>query len=229
MNKAKREAKKNPFLDAKREHRDERQKLFSTIAFQQLTVVLSLLIAAGSLGGLMYLGGKSEYIPYIVERSESGATIGGGVVTEVSLADVGSSITQTEVGEFIEKARRVTPDRDLQAVFVRELYTHLTSGSSAKTKMDEWFRANNPMARSSVELVTPKITNILKQSAGTWLVDWTETTRDRAGALIREPEKMRAYITVIRANHSSSSSEFDRRKNPLGIFIDDFSWSKVTQ
>ena len=85
--------------------------------------------------------------------------------------------------------------------------------------------ANNPFRRAEKELVSIEITSVLQQSDETWQIDWKETVTDRQGVRISD-FRMRALLMVHVVPPTNRTSEDQIRKNPLGIYIRDFNWSK---
>lgn len=70
-----------------------------------------------------------------------------------------------------------------------------------------------------------EITSALPQSSETWQIDWIEETRNREGGL-KQSVRMRALVTAYVAPPDSRTDEEQIRRNPLGIFVRDFSWAK---
>jgi len=95
--------------------------------------------------------------------------------------------------------------------------------------MNEYLGSNSetsPFKRAAKETVDVQITSILPQSNETWQVDWLETVRARGDGSIISRFRMRALVSIYVAPPTSQTSEEQIRKNPLGIFIRDFNWSK---
>jgi len=76
---------------------------------------------------------------------------------------------------------------------------------------------------SGVWAYTP--VSVIPQSETTWRIDWTETARSRDGTLKAPPARMAALVTIYLVPATSTTSEDQIRKNPLGVFVKDFSWS----
>jgi type IV secretion system protein VirB5 len=89
--------------------------------------------------------------------------------------------------------------------------------------------ASSPFKRATQEMVSTEITSAMALTPDTWQVDWLETTRDRQGVLKDQPIPMRAMLTLFIAEPTSATTEEQLRKNPLGIFVRDYSWSKQHQ
>ena len=138
-------------------------------------------------------------------------------------------IISSLIARTITLARMVTPDVLVQRNAIFELYASLNSSDPAALKMNEYLGSNSetsPFKRAAKETVDVQITSILPQSNETWQVDWLETVRARGDGSIISRFRMRALVSIYVAPPTSQTSEEQIRKNPLGIFIRDFNWSK---
>ena len=75
--------------------------------------------------------------------------------------------------------------------------------------------------------VTTDINSVLPISSNSWQVDWQETIRDRTGALVGQPEHMRAMLTVYLEPLSTTADQAAIERNPLGIYVSTCSWQEV--
>lgn len=135
---------------------------------------------------------------------------------------------KASVAEFIRDARLVTLDVAVQRAAVFRLYAKLSPNDPATQKMNEWLNGDEektPFQRATKEMVSIEITSVLPQSPDTWQIDWTETTRDRQG-IVKTKHNMRALVTVYISTLNQQSEE-GMRRNPLGLFVRDFSWSNL--
>lgn len=218
----------NPYLAARRTWNDHVGSVVSSRQTWQVVGILSLLIALAGVGGIIHIGSQSKFIPYVIEVDKLGQTVAAGPVTAATPAD--PRVLNATVASFIEDARMVTPDATLQRKAVFSVYAHLAPNDPATTKMNEWLNGtpeSSPFARAAKEMVSVEVTAVLPQSPDTWEVDWTETIRDRLGALKGKPIHMRALVTVYTAAPTSQTTEEQIRNNPLGIYVRDFSWSRL--
>ena len=127
-------------------------------------------------------------------------------------------------------ARLVTPDVTLQREAIFRTYAMLHTKDPAAQQMNEWYNGNkdaSPFARAAKVTVTTDINSVLPISGSTWQVDWQETTRDRAGALIGQPVHMRAMLTVYLEPPSTTGDEAAIQRNPLGIYVSNYTWQEV--
>ena len=218
----------NPYLSARRTWNEHVGSVVSSRQTWQVVGILSLLIALAGVGGVIHIGSQSKFIPYVVQVDKMGQTIAAGPVTAADKAD--PRIVHATVADFITSARMVTPDVALQRKAVFKVYSVLSPNDPATAKMNEWLNGNadaSPFKRAAKEMVNIEITSVIPQSPDTWQVDWTETTRDRQGALKGQPVPMRALVTVYTAEPTSQTTDEQLRNNPMGMYVRDYSWSRL--
>jgi type IV secretion system protein VirB5 len=218
----------NPYLSARRTWNDHVGGVVAARRNWQLLCILSLLIALGAIGGVIQIGSQTRFVPYVVEVDRLGQAIAVAPAQQAGRTD--PRIVHAAVASFIADLRLVTPDIALQRKAIFRAYAMLAPNDPATTKANEWFdgtQESNPFQRAANETVSTEITSVLPQSDDTWQVDWTETVRDRQGAIKGKPFQMRALLTVYVVAPTPDTTEEDIRNNPLGIHVRDFSWSKV--
>lgn len=218
----------NPYLNAQRVWNSHVGSLVASRTIWQLVGIVSLLIVLASVGGLIYVGSQSKFIPYVVEVDKIGAAVAAAPVSRASPVD--QRVVRAAVADFVGNARLVTPDIALQRKAVFQVYAMLGKRSPATNKMTAFLNgdpASNPFKRAEKETVNVEIISVIPQTAHTWQIDWKETVRNRGtGAVIGEPYRMRALVTTKINPDTSGASEELMRANPLGIYISDYAWSK---
>ena len=221
-------ASDNPYLTARRTWNENVGSLVSARQTWQIVGICSLLIALSAVGGMIYIGDQSKFIPYVVEVPDSThIPIIRGDITESS--DFDPRVVEAELAAFIQNARLVTADIALQRQAILDVYALLQQQSPAFIKMNEYLNGSpevNHFKLAETETQNVQITDILPQTKDTWQVDWIETVRDRDGAPKEPPYRMRALLTIEIIPPDTNTSEDQIQKNPLGIYIKDFSWSK---
>lgn len=218
----------NPYLSARRTWNDHVGAVVSSRQTWQMLGILSLLIALASVGGIIHIGSQSRFVPYVVEVDKLGQPVA--VAPASQAAAVDQRVVHASVASFISDARLVTPDIALQRKAVFRLYSMLSANDPATAKANEWLNGtdeSSPFKRAARETVSIEVLSVLPQTPDTWQVDWTETVRDRQGALKGQPFRMRALVTVYTVPATPQTTEEQVRNNPLGIYVRDFSWSKL--
>ncbi len=217
----------NPYLSARRTWNEHMGDLAASRQTWQMLGLLSLLIALGSVGGMIYIGSQSKFIPYVVEVDKLGQTLA--VAPADRVHGVDQRAIHAAVASFIQQARMVSPDVALQRKAIFSVYAMLDPDDPATAKMNEFMNGrpeSSPFKRAEREMVSTEIVSVIAQSPQTWQVDWTETVRDRQGIMKSPPYRMRALVTVYVTEPAPDISEAQLRNNPLGIYVSDFAWSK---
>jgi type IV secretion system protein VirB5 len=220
----------NPYLAARRTWNEHVGEVVQSRQTWQLVGVLSLLIALAAVGGIAVIGAQSKFQPYVVEVDKLGQFRVVSVVERAIASDTRN--LESAVQAFVENARLVTPDTALQRKAIFAVYAMLNPQDAAAAKMNEFLNgteALNPFRRAAREVVSIDIDSVLRQTDATWQVDWVETTNDRQGAPIGAPARYRALLTVYQAPPDPGVTEEQFRRNPFGIYVRDYSWSRVTQ
>jgi type IV secretory pathway TrbF-like protein len=215
----------NPYLNARRTWNDHTGGLAQSRRLWQLQALLSSMIVLGCVGGLIDANSKSKFVPYVVKVSDLGQPVA--VAPADRAQPVDSRVAQAQVASFIDSARSITADVTIERRNVFRVYAMLQQGDAATVKMSEWFNANPPMTRAATQTVEVQVTSVIPQSPTTWQVDWVETVRDRSGQPSEAPIHMRALVTVAVRAPTSQTTEEMMRANPLGLYVSDYSWSKV--
>lgn len=217
----------NPYLSARRTWNDHMRANQSSRNMWQMLAILCLMIALAGVGGMIYIGSQSKFIPYVVQVNNLGEAIA------VSRADVAAvadqRVVHASLASFINDVRMVTPDIALQRKAIFRAYAMLRTNDPATAKANEWFNGhadNSPFKRAETQTVSVDIISVIPQSPETWQVDWLEKVYDRQGHPLEAPFKMRALLRVYHRPPTQSTTEEQIRNNPLGIYIQDFSWSR---
>lgn len=220
----------NPYLSARRTWNEHTRGVVASRQMWQIFGILSLMVSIGGIGGMIHIGSQSKFVPYVIEVDKLGQPLAVGRADRAAKAD--QRVVKATIAEFISDARTVTPDGSLQRKSVFDVYAMLSSNDSATQKMNEWLNGNedsNPFKRAQTEMVSVEIGTVLPQTPETWQVDWVETTRDRQGVIKGKPAHMRALVTVYSVEPKLTTTEEQMHRNPLGIYVRDFSWSNLTQ
>jgi type IV secretion system protein VirB5 len=146
-------------------------------------------------------------------------------------APVDKRVVQAEVASFVQSTRSVTADVIVEKNNVYRAFAMVENGDPAFVKLTEWFQGvgqgGTPFVKAQTETVEVQIVATIPQSPKTWQVDWVEITRDRSGQATQPPERLRGLFTTKLVAPTADTTEKALRDNPLGLFISDFSWSRV--
>ncbi|NOU10844.1 MAG: conjugal transfer protein TrbF [Nitrospira sp.] len=217
----------NPYLSARRTWNDLMKAQVASRRSWELIAILCLLITLASVGGIAYVCSQSKFIPFLYNVDTHGHAVAVGPVERASATD--PRVVAAAIGEFIANARLVTVDAALQRKAVYQVYAMLSEHDPATGKMNQWMNGAedaNPFTRAEKETVTVELSTVLPQTPDTWEVTWLESVWDRKGEVKVQPVPMRALVTVYRAEPAATVTEEELRRNPLSVYVRDFSWSK---
>lgn len=218
----------NPYLNARRTWNDNLKALAVERQTIILLALLALLVGLAGVGGMVYVGSQTKFVPHIIEVDKLGQPLAIGNAEGLNDSNK-QLVIRARLASLISDARLVTPDVQLQTDAVYRVYASISHNDPAMAKMNQWYNGNEkttPFVRAQKETVSVQIDSAMPLSEESWQVDWTETTRDRQGFETKPPEKWRALITVYLVAPTRETTEEQLFKNPLGIFIKDFSWNK---
>jgi type IV secretion system protein TrbF len=221
------DATESPYTSARREWNSHVGGLVSSRDNARVISIGNMLIALAAVGGLSYVALQPKFVPYTIEVDKQGNARGTGVADRMqALKPV---MVKRELTKWIENARLVTMDVQLQRNAINAVYANLNANDPAAVKMNEWYNASDaalPFNRARTILVSTEVETALPQSESTWEIVWTETERERQGGAVKAKFRMRALVTYYRAEPTPSTTPEDLDKNPLGVFVKDFSWAK---
>ncbi len=245
------EAEPNPYLNARRSWNDYVGGVAQSRRLWQMMALMASVTTLGAVGGLVYVASAVKFVPYVVRVSDVGQPVAVGPAMPAAPFD--PRIVEAQVAGFVTDARTVTTDFDLEKKGVFRVYSMLRQGDLAQRKMTDWFGStseSSPFAEAQRESVNVQISSVIQQSERSWQVDWIETTYVRSApsaSIDQTPpspdgstaastaqssaggvaEHWRALVTLDYRPHHKGVSDKEIRANPLGIYVTDFSWSKV--
>ncbi|SEM59717.1 type IV secretion system protein VirB5 [Pseudoxanthomonas sp. GM95] len=176
-----------------------------------------LLLAMAMSAALVWQSSRSIVTPYVVEVDQAG-----------QVRAIGQALTPYRPGDAqiaFHLARFITLVRSLSIdpVVVRQswldAYDYTTDRGAAV--LNEEARSNDPFARVGRESVSVQITSVVRASASSFNVRWTEQ-RFVNGA----PAGNQHWTAVVSIVLQTPRTEQRLRKNPLGIYINGLSWSR---
>lgn len=168
---------------------------------------------------LAYVATRSTFIPYIIELGPNGE------VRAVGRADRMNYTPQERelkyfLGELVKKARSLPLDPVVAKENLTSVYKFLRP--SAAQKMSEIIKNENPMLRLGNETVHIILHSVVPVSKSSYQVRWVENTYAKEGA----PKGTQRMTGIFTLTFATPDTEEAIVANPLGIFVQDFSWSK---
>jgi type IV secretory pathway TrbF-like protein len=216
----------NPYLNSRREWNSQIDRAFSSVHLYRLIALACLLIALAAVAGNVYIGSQSKFVPYLMQVDRTGEVTVIGPAQPVSNAS--PLVIRSFLSSFIASARLVTPDVDVQRQAIFKVYGMLRQHDPATAKMNEYLgdeSENSPFKRAKNIMVSTDKFVVLPISGTSWQLEWEETTRGRDGGLLSKTDN-RANLQIYIDPPGGSALQSDIQKNPIGIFVKDFSWQQ---
>ncbi len=186
----------------------------------RLVAFTSLGLLSLSIIGNVYLGSQTKVIPYVVELKPTGEASMLGSANSLS-AKANNNAVKFFISRFIMLAREIPADAVLFKRNMQNLFQLVSS--QGKTLLSEKFNEMSPAKEFQEKNRALKIASTLAVSDGVYQVDWFEAEYDKNGQKIAEyPMRGTFKIAWLEPKNSEQLEE-----NPLGIFIDYFSWTKL--
>lgn len=186
----------------------------------RLIAFFALLLLAASIAGNVYLGAQTKSIPYVVEVKTNGEASALGTASDLKGQAQERAIAYF-LSRFVMLAREIPADAVLLRDNMNKLFQLVSM--QGKTLLTEKLREKSPSQEFLEKNRALKIASVLAISAGIYQVDWFEAEYDKQGQKIAE-HPMRGTFKIALLE---PKSEGQIKENPLGIFIDYFSWTKL--
>ena len=184
-------------------------------------LVVSVILAAG----MVWLSSHSRYVVCAVQVDKLGyALTQAQPLTPAAAPDVTARIERYEVASFIRQARAVSNDPQVEQQMLNSLLAHARGASDHF--LDEYYhsdQSHNPFEIAQKQTVSVQIDSILKLSAKTYEVRWTELRRDLNGAAIGMPTHWEAELETEIVPPREADTIVS---NPLGFYVTNITWTE---
>lgn len=215
------DAVKNPYLAARREWDERYGDLIARARnWRNVAMILACALVL-AVGGLVLLSNQSRVVPYVVEIDSLGRQVGGGFAAQASVAD--DRMKRASLYRWVADLRSITGDGILQRQMIDRVYAGIAKGSPAQVQISEYYKADPPQKRAQTQIVTVDVAAVYPSTQNTYEVEWVETTRNLQGT-VQNAQRWRGSVSLV---ISPPSDELLTRVNPLGIYVQEISWSKV--
>ena len=210
---------KSPYLDDARGAFNEMYGTYVRLARQWRLISIIEGVALLMLsGGLVLLSLQHKVVPYAVEFNEHAEAV------RVTRADQMSQPNENQIRaglrNWLVGARTVYVDRRAQDNLFKTTYAMTLPNSSAYKALYDYHTANNPYEVSEKTTIEAVINYVRPISEKTFLIEWTETRRERSGSVL-DSRVWQASVTVAIVPPSEESQIM---ANSIGLFVEQFSW-----
>lgn len=196
---------------------DERMGLSLAHARNWRRMAFANLAIAGFLGAGWWMQSQQAVVrPFVVEVSQWGQT------QRITALDGRYEPTEAQVGHALASWIRAVRAKSVDPVVIRQnwlsAYDFVTPRAAGF--LNAWAQTHDPFAEIGREAVNVEVLNVVRRSARTYDLQWRETrfVNGQQAAQTR----WRALITF---KLDPPKTEAELLKNPLGLRIEDVSWT----
>jgi type IV secretory pathway TrbF-like protein len=189
----------------------------------RLAAFASLGLVFVALLGVIYLGSKPKAVPHIIEIDQLGNATYRGAVGSATYTP-SESIIRYHLRRFIEDTRTISADQALLKRNWLDAYALVTRNGGNMLTAYVQKPENEPFRRSQEERVTVEVLALVAVSKDTWQIDWREKRWDRNG----NPMGDVLWRGMLRILLQTPKTEESMVRNPIGLYIDEFHWDKVS-
>jgi type IV secretion system protein TrbF len=218
---AKEEAAYNPYSAARSEFNERwgsfviRERNWRRIAFISSAIALACVV------GMVSIAYHSRTEPWVVALDSLNRPVPTSPARLTTTKDV--QVQEAFVYRWVSNIRSVIIDPVAERRQIDEAYALTAADSAAVATINDWMSKNSPFSRLTKETVDVSVESVVPQSATTFEVVWTETTKDLYGQLVTA-RQYRGLITIMT---QPVTTRKDALLNPLGIYITNVSWAEV--
>jgi type IV secretion system protein VirB5 len=188
----------------------------------RLTTLLALGLVFVSLAGTIYLGAQPKLVPHIVQVDKIGApTYIGPVGQSAREYKPSEASLKYHLRRFIAATRTISSDPAVMKRNWLDAYALITQ--SAANHLNAYAQQTDPFRRGEQQRVTVDMASVVQLSADTWQADWIEKSWDKAGNETATAVWRGTFRILVR----TPETEEQLASNPIGLFVDEFHWSKV--
>jgi type IV secretory pathway TrbF-like protein len=172
-------------------------------------------------GGLIYQSLKAQVVPYVVEVESQGAVRAVGPATV--LYRPSQAAIQHQVREFVRTIRGLATD----PIVVRERWMQVYAGVTPRgaNLLNSYARERDPFGKVGKVSIAVDVQRVLPLTETSYDVQWTETIYDVNG--VKTEDAKYSGLFAVRMQPPTTAQAL--KDNPLGIYIDGFSWSRKDQ
>jgi type IV secretion system protein TrbF len=179
-----------------------------------------LFLTTGLSAALIWQSMQSRVVPYVVAVDNLGQAQ---AVTPVAQD---YRPTDPQIAWFLTRFVTDIRARSLDPVLMRENWLQAYDFASKRGAifLGEYARAANPFAEVGDKTVSVQVTSVLRASASSFQVKWSERAYERGS--LAGTSRWTAILTVVLKSPRDADT---LRKNPLGLYIDAIDWSREVE
>lgn len=211
----------NPYFDGRKEWNERYGSYIKQVKTWKTITFISLFTTLASILGLTYIGSKNKLVPYVVEVDKLGAIQAINYAKQKHIDN--QRVIKYSLADFIQNFKTIYGDAKIQKEMIFKIYRYLSPSYPAYNVVNSYYQEHSPFERLTKEHVRVQINSIVKINQETYQVDWEEIVSDPRGIKIRT-DNFKASITILTVPPTTQSEII---KNPIGLFIKEFNFTKI--
>lgn len=211
----------NPYLDGRREWNERYGGYIKQVKIWKTITFISLFTTLASVAGLTYIGSKNKLVPYVVEVDKVGAVRAVNYAQQSRMDN--KRVIKYSLAEFIQNFKTIYGDAKIQKDMIFKIYRYLSPSYPAYNMVNSYYQEHSPFERLTTEIVRVKVNSIVPITENTYQIDWEEIVSDPRGIKLRT-DNFKASITILIV---PPTTQAEIMKNPIGLYIKEFNFSKI--
>ncbi len=175
--------------------------------------------------GMIILGAQPKAVPHLVQVDKLGAATYVGPLDRAALQDFKPPPASFEfhLRRFVSDTREISSDVAVVKRNWVDAYRLVTKNGA--NQLNAYVKDNDPFRQIDRGVrVSVQVNVVVPVTRETWQVDWTETTWDEHGTPVGTAVWRGNLRTLLRA----PESEQELVVNPIGLYIEEFHWARLT-
>ena len=177
----------------------------------------ALALSGGLAAGLVWQSARGTITPWVVQVDQ----LGQAQAVAPATGDYHPTDPQIawHLARFIEEVRGIPADPIVLRRNWLEAYDYVTDKGALA--LNDYARTNDPFANIGKAQVAVEIASVIRASADSFRVEWVE--RRYVDSALATTERWSAILTIV----IQIPTDAERlKKNPLGLYVHAFDWSK---
>ena len=208
----------NPYLNARREWDDRQGDALARAHNWKLMAFGAIAVAGIAVAGIAYIGAQSKIQPYVITIDKMGNPIA--MAQPVTGGAINQRIIEAQVASWVWNWRSMLSDPVAQKQLLAQVYAMASTQTAAE--INPWYKRS--WTADAGYVISPHITSILPISKDTYQVNWTETKYKDGQSDGTTDYKANVTTGIDKKIASTAQASM---LNPLGIYVQSITWTKV--
>lgn len=208
-----------PYLAARSTALAEHEQLVEGNRLLRRALASSAIVNVALAVLITFFATRPRAIPYVVAVDKTGAITAIAQAVRPGAPISQDAIVRYQLAQFIRNARAILSDPEAMKAQIRRAYA-LARGQAGQV-LNGWYRAHDPFDAARHGSIQVQIDSVLKLSADSYEVRWTETPRDQEG-LVEKTTQWRGVLKV----ETLPPEPAEILSNPLGLYVTQMDWEE---